>query len=68
MPGVPRKLVQLRYGLLGEIPDGMLVRVSSLVNNSEDAFALQARFIADLSLAIPQLLGLRAAPDPSAAN
>lgn len=68
MPGVPRKLVQLRYGLLGEIPDGMLVRVSSLVNNSEDAFALQARFIADLSLAIPQLLGFRAAPDPSAAK
>jgi hypothetical protein len=46
----------------------MLVRVSSLVNNSEDAFALQASFIADLSLAIPQLLGFRAAPDPSTAN
>jgi EpsI family protein len=68
MPGVPRKLVQLRYGLMGEIPDGMLVRVSSLVTHGEDAFALQNRFIADLSLASPQILGFRTATVPSATN
>ena len=68
LPGVPRKLVQLQYGLTGKIPDGMLVRVSSLLTNSEDAFALQTRFIADLSLAIPQLLGFKSAPEKSAAN
>jgi exosortase B len=68
MPGVPRKLVQLRYGLMGEIPDGMLVRVSSLVTHGEDAFALQNRFIADLSHASPQILGFRTATVPSAPN
>lgn len=68
LPGVPRKLLQLRYGLLGEIPDGMLVRVSSPQVKGEDAFALQTRFIADLRLALPQHLGFSAVPVPSAAN
>ena len=68
LPGIPRKLLQLRYGLLGEIPDGMLVRVSSRQAQGEDAFALQTRFIADLRLALPQHLGFGAAPDHAAAN
>jgi len=68
LPGVPRKILQLRYGLLGEIPDGMLVRVSSKQAQGEDAFALQTRFIADLRLALPQHLGFGALPDQAAAN
>ena len=68
LPGVPRKFVQLRYGLSGEIPDGMLVRVSSLQSGGEDAFDLQTRFIADLRLAIPQHLGFAAVPSHSAAD
>jgi EpsI family protein len=62
LPGVPRKIQQLRHGLRGEIPDGMLVRVSSLKMASTDAFALQARFIADLQRAVPDGLGFRPVP------
>jgi EpsI family protein len=57
LPGLSRKLAQIRYGLQGEIPDGMLVRVSSLDRDSGRAFALQARFIADLQGALPGRLG-----------
>lgn len=47
-PGVQQKLQQLRYGLVGTVPDGMLVRVSSISTDEAAAFALQQRFIADL--------------------
>jgi len=57
LPGIPRKIEQLRYGLRGEIPDGMLVRVSSLSRDIEKAFAMHSRFIADLNRAIPGNLG-----------
>lgn len=43
-----RKLVEMRHGLRGNILDGLLFRVSSVDNNSEAAFALQASFVADL--------------------
>jgi len=46
--GVDRRLIELRYGLNGEIPDGLLFRVSSLDTDSVRAFALQEKFIADL--------------------
>jgi EpsI family protein len=62
LPGVPRKIEQLRHGLRGEIPDGMLVRVSSLKMAGTDAFGLQARFIADLQRAVPDGFGFRPVP------
>jgi EpsI family protein len=34
LPGLGRKLQQIRFGLNGQIPDGMLVRVSSISNAS----------------------------------
>lgn len=43
-----QKLAQLRYGVRGMIPDGMLVRVSSISRDQEQAFQLQARFVNDL--------------------
>lgn len=61
LPGLSRKLAQIRYGLQGKIPDGMLVRVSSLGRDRDQQFALQARFIADLQQAVPGHLGLRPA-------
>lgn len=41
--GLQRKLTQLKYGMAGQIPDGMLFRVSSLGADNE-AFALQRDF------------------------
>ena len=56
LPGLGRKLAQVRYGLRGQIPDGMLVRVSSLAPNSagvEAAFAAQQLFLAQFYAAVP---------------
>jgi len=43
-----RLLVQLRFGLSGRIPDGMLVRVSSISSNPAQAFNGQEEFISAL--------------------
>jgi EpsI family protein len=53
LPGLGRKLQQIRYGLQGQIPDGMLVRVSSISPQDEPAFALQQRFIDQMYQAVP---------------
>lgn len=53
LPGFGRKLQQLRFGLKGEIPDGMLVRVSSISNDQDAAFKLQQRFIEQMYTALP---------------
>ena len=47
-----QKLAQLRYGLRGRIPDGMLVRVSSIHPNNTAAYATQAEFLRDLATSI----------------
>lgn len=48
LPGLSRKIQQIAYGLTGKVPDGMLVRVSSIDNNTEEAYRVQERFIADM--------------------
>lgn len=48
LPGLDRKLNQLAYGLTGKIPDGMLVRVSSINSDSDSAYRLQEKFIRDM--------------------
>lgn len=45
LPGISRKLTQLSYGLTGKIPDGMLIRVSSITPNAKEAYQLQDRFV-----------------------
>jgi EpsI family protein len=45
--GLQRKLTQMKYGITGLIPDGVLFRVSS-IGPDEEAFALQRRFARDL--------------------
>ncbi|SHN38057.1 EpsI family protein [Duganella sacchari] len=47
-PGLSQKLQQLRYGLAGQVPDGMLVRVSSIDTDRQHAYALQQRFVTDM--------------------
>lgn len=51
--GYPHRWVALRYGLKGQIPDGVLVRISSIGADNNKAFALQDTFIRDLLAAIP---------------
>lgn len=57
--GQQQKLAQLRYGVRGVIPDGMLVRVSSIDPNAAAAYQVQARFIADMRAVMPQPSRLR---------
>jgi len=52
--GQQQKLAQLSYGLRGLIPDGMLVRVSSIDPDADAGYRVQARFIADMRTAMPQ--------------
>lgn len=53
LPGLGRKLQQIRYGLKGEIPDGMLVRISSISSTPEQAYGRQQAFLNQLHEAIP---------------
>ena len=48
LPGIDEKLQQLKYGLTGNVPDGMLVRVSSISSDKDRAYQLQTIFIHDL--------------------
>ena len=57
--GQQQKLAQLGYGLRGLIPDGMLVRVSSIDRDADVAYQMQARFIADMRAAMPHAARLR---------
>jgi EpsI family protein len=50
--GTEQKLVQLRYGLRGLIPDGLLVRVSSIDSDPTRAHAVHREFMRDLGSAI----------------
>lgn len=45
--------MKFRIALSGIIPDGVLVRVSNLLPEDDEGFALNERFIADLLQAIP---------------
>lgn len=43
--GLQKKLTEMRYGLYGKIPDGMLIRISSIDPDAEAAFKIQAQFV-----------------------
>jgi len=49
---IDRQLIRLKYGLKGIIPDGALVRVSTIGLPEEASFQLQDQFIRDLFAAI----------------
>jgi EpsI family protein len=50
---VDNQLSRLKYGLRGVIPDGALIRVSTIGLSREASFKLQDQFIRDLLAAIP---------------
>ena len=61
LPGLQRKINQLRYGLTGVVPDGMLVRVSSINPDTDSAYELQAAFVRDLLASMDPQARARAA-------
>lgn len=50
--GIDKKLTEMRYGLRGRVPDGMLVRVSSIDRDTATAHRIQSEFSAALVAAI----------------
>jgi len=48
-----KRLVDLRYGLTGLIPDGILFRVSSIDRDEATAYRMQEQFINQLLQAVP---------------
>jgi len=65
-----KRMVQIRLFLTGQIPDGLLFRISSIDKDPERAFAMQQKFTADMLAAVPpatrrQLSGLES---PAAAT
>ena len=65
-----KRIAEIRLGLTGQIPDGLLFRVSSIDADDTRGFAMQQKFTADMMASVPplarkQLSGLSTAP-PSA--
>jgi EpsI family protein len=46
--GLETKIAQLRYGFRGQIPDGLIFRVSTISTDSEASYQIQAQFSRDL--------------------
>lgn len=51
--GYAQRSVAIRYGLRGVVPDGVLVRVSSISRDPTAAFALQDQFVKQMLAAMP---------------
>lgn len=50
--GTEAKLAQLSYGFKGQIPDGLIFRVSTLSGEPENAYRLQQEFVGELLAAV----------------
>lgn len=48
-----KRFEEIRLGLTGQIPDGLLFRVSSIDNDTKRGFIMQQRFAADLLAKVP---------------
>lgn len=64
--GYGHRIALMKYGLTGRVPDGMLVRVSSVDKNESRSFAMQDNFLRDLLGAVApadraRLLGMASA-------
>lgn len=51
--GVKKKIAEMRYGLTGQIVDGLLFRVSSIDRDSAAAFDNHAAFVVDMLASLP---------------
>ncbi|OIP09011.1 MAG: EpsI family protein [Betaproteobacteria bacterium CG2_30_68_42] len=64
LPGLQRKILQLRNGLTGKVPDGMLVRVSSFSRDNDAAYRAQDKFVGELLSAMSEADRIRVAGRP----
>lgn len=59
--GIEQKMAQMKYGLSGVVPDGLLFRVSNIASDDDRAFGLQRVFVEDLLKAVDPSTRLRLA-------
>ncbi len=59
LSGTEQKLAQLRYGVRGLIPDGLLMRVSTIGSDAPAAYRVHQHFLSDLHAAIPTAVKAR---------
>ncbi len=59
--GLDKKLTEMQYSLRGQIPDGLLFRVSSINRESSRAFESQGQFVAALLPALTPQASIRLA-------
>ena len=52
LKGLQQKLAEMRYGLTGKVPDGMLVRVSSISADEKEAYRSQDDYIRSMLAAM----------------
>lgn len=57
--GTQTKLTQLEYGFKGQIPDGLLFRLSSISRDAAQGYELQSQYARDLLTALPAEARLR---------
>jgi EpsI family protein len=62
-----KRVAEIRLGLTGQVPDGLLFRISSIDNDATHGFEMQRKFVAEMMSAVPaaarkQLSGLTTAP------
>ncbi len=63
--GTDKKLTEMSYAFQGKVPDGMLVRVSSIDRGTENAYVIQSQFAAQMINAIAPEHRNRFAGDPA---
>lgn len=51
--GLEQSLARVKYGLTGQIPDGILIRVSIIGANESQSFRLEEQFVRDMLGAVP---------------
>lgn len=59
LPGLSRKIQQLKYGLRGDIADGFLIRVSTLGSSPQQEYTVHDKFLRDWRNATPDDLKKR---------
>lgn len=53
LSGTEAKITQIKYAMNGDIPDGLIFRVSNLDSNPDKGYLIQSKFIDDLLSALP---------------
>ena len=51
-----KRIAQIRLGLTGQIPDGLLFRISSIDNDTKRAYEMQQQFAAQMMSAVPPVV------------